>query len=408
MNLCLKCKGRKWCGKNCEILKKFSFKTFNLLKNDFEGTSPPSVFISSKDSYPKMNIGILSLNTQKENAWIYDSPNFWSKENIPSNQIIRFRKNLINSRQLSNSFEARNPNRLLSIIQEIGMSNFKTEVELKLSNLNKKIDFDYHHLPSGPYGNIKEAKLISNAKIPKIVEKVYYDSDLKSLEGLKELYKQGLDEHYLAKILSVGVTGLKSKRKFVPTRNSITAIDDNLGKFLLEKIRNYPIIDSYKMYFSGHLGNYYLIILFPEIFSYELFEIVFPKTTWNLENSIEIMTDYEDYYGRKNYAEETAGGYYAARLPILQFLDKIKKQASILAIRFVLPEYDIPLGVWVCRNSVRKSLENLKEIFFSKEEIINNALNLIKNKYNFDISEILSKSKLLTESKQQSRLNKYF
>ena len=56
-------------------------------------------------------------------------------------------------------------------------------------------------------------------------------------------------------------------------------------------------------------------------------------------------TDYENYHGRKNYATSTQGGYYAARLPILEYLHSIKKQASVLVFRLELASYWAALGV---------------------------------------------------------------
>ena len=35
-------------------------------------------------------------------------------------------------------------------------------------------------------------------------------------------------------------------------------------------------------------------------------------------------TDYENYYGRKEYASTTAGGYYTVRLAILEKLKEMK------------------------------------------------------------------------------------
>jgi len=403
-SLCVKCKGKGLCGKQCPILAKLGTGVREInpeLKQEFEGSSPPSVFIGSKLEYPAVNVGIMSLPEIKENAWIYDSPNSWSKEEISSSQIIGFRKSLINSRFKSDVFSIRKETRLLRMIQEVGMASIQADIEVKLDKKPQaKIEFSDHVLPMGPSAQLKNLKIVSNTKISPFIEKVYFDTDLKSVDALNYLYEKGFDEHSLSQLLSVGATGLKKDRKLVPTRNSITAIDDTLGKSLLVKIRDYNLIDDYTIYFGGHLGNYYLILCFPEIFSYELFEMSFPKTTWNPTSRIEIMTDYESYKGRKDYAEETSGGYYAARCSLLQHLEGIKRQASVLALRFVLPEYDVPLGVWVCRNSVRKSLSSPPVHFKTKEEMLKYAENFILEKMRFNIKGIFSQSKILKEIKQ--------
>ena len=409
---CVKCRGRGWCGKPCKILAKIKVNTRKIddsFKQEFSGSSPPTVFIGSKLTYPNVNVGIMSLPEIREDTWLYDSPNYWSQENINPKQIINFRQSLINSRFKTKVSDIRKNNKLLKLMQEIGMTSLQSDIEIKLNKKPKlKLDFDSHILPMGPSAQLRNIKILTNPKIPQFIDKVYFDTDLKSIEAIKYLYKKGLDEHQLSQLLSIGITGLKKNRKLVPTRNSITAIDDSVGKNLLTKIRDYKMINNYALYFGGHLGNYYLILFFPEVFSYELFEIVFPKTTWNPLSKIQVMTDYETYHGRKNYAEETAGGYYAARLPILQHLYALKKQASVLVLRFVLSEYNVPLGVWVCRNSVRKSLSSQPIYFETKEDVLKYTESFIANKLKFNIKDILNQSKILNEIRTQLKLSHYF
>ena len=264
--LCVRCKGRGYCGKKCIILEKLKIQVREIgsLKKEFEGSSPPTVFIGSKLTYPAVNVGIMSLPEKEKDAWLYDSPNYWSQEEINSKQIIKFRTSLINSRFQAKVFDIRKDNKLLKLIQEIGMTSLQSDVEIKLNKKPKpKIDFDYHILPMGPVAQLKHIRLITNSKIHQFVDKVYFDTDLKSAEAMKYLYNKGLDEHHLSQLLSIGITGLKKNRRLVSTRNSITAIDDTIGKYLLSKIRDYKIINNSALYFGGHLGNFYLILFFP-------------------------------------------------------------------------------------------------------------------------------------------------
>jgi hypothetical protein len=148
-------------------------------------------------------------------------------------------------------------------------------------------------------------------------------------------------------------------------------------------------------------------MLFPDIWEYELFEIYLPKSSWNPSDRIKASTDYEGNSGRKEYAYETAGGYYASRLPILSYLESIKRQASILVIRIETPSYWAPLGVWVVRESVKKAMK--KNIKFSDEkEFIDNSIKIAKIKYNLDISFLIRKSKIIHKKKEQKKLNDFF
>jgi hypothetical protein len=231
------------------------------------------------------------------------------------------------------------------------------------------------------------------------VHKVYYDTDLKANDAIIYLYKNRFDENFLSRILSVGNVGVGKNRKLVPTRWSITATDDLLGKHLTNEIKKYNET-NYTAFFSSYLGNYYLILCFPEVWSYELFEM-------HVSNPNNFMTDYEPYEGRKYYAEETAGGYYTVRLAILEKLNEIKKQSSILALRFITGDYTLPLGVWVTRESARKAMSAKPIHFSSKELMLEYAKKLVKKKFNFDLDNILKKSVLLRNMKEQSKLVRF-
>ena len=54
--------------------------------------------------------------------------------------------------------------------------------------------------------------------------------------------------------------------------------------------------------------------------------------------------DYELLSGRRSYAKDLEGAYYAARLPVLEYLRHVRRQAGAVVLMEVYPEW-IPLGV---------------------------------------------------------------
>ena len=408
MNIqCLKCKGKGYCGRAfCPILAKSNaiFKVRDALtKEEFLGSSP-TPFVGHH-GYPYLNIGILSTQETKENTWEYDAPKYWAEHNYQIPAIIDFRSALINSRFKAH---AQDKNKLLSLSQEIGMSEKPVDVEVNLKEKPRfRLNTDAYTMPMGPNASLQKAEITSNIKIPQKVEKVHNDIDLKANDALLYLYENNFDENFLTKILSIGTIGLKRNRKLVPTRWSITATDDAIGKNLIENIKHLNEID-YKAYFGNYLGNYYLILTFPGPWTYELFETYLPKTSWNTENKINFMTDYENHYGRKTYAENCAGGYYAARLPILEKLKQTKRKGTILALRFITGEYAVPLGVWVVREAARKAI-NSKPITFSDQNLmLKYAKELVKNKFSYDLENLLKHSQIMKNLRDQTRLSKFF
>ncbi len=374
-------------------------------KIDFQGSSP-APFIG-KFGYPLVNIGVLSPQFSGDTSH-YDSPRLWSKGNFAVGQIASMRYGLVNSRSQANVKEIRKGGRFLDIIREVGMAKNAVELEVNLKQA-PQLQFkpEKEIIPFGPQAAIKSARITANAQVDSRVERVVSDTDLKAAPAILSLYKKGFEESVLNKLLSVGGVGLKENRKLVPTRWSLTAVDDTIGKQLISEIKDF-LVGEYQAYFGGGWGNYYLILFFPEIWSFELFEtyLASPVNPWS-KNGYMYSTDYEGYEGRKNYAEETAGGYYACRLPILEKMKELKRQGSCLALRFITPEYNVPLGVWVCREAARKSLQE-KPISFSDQSLmVTYAEELIKRKFGFDLNLLLKGSKSLQNRKQQKRLSEF-
>ena len=398
-----------------EVIKKISelgFKYKNLRNvSKLDSNSPPSVFIGSKLKYPLVNVGILSPLERDEDAWVYDDAKYWANNNFQINDILRLRDSLLNSRFHSQVQDTRSQgtgNKFVQIAQEIAVASQPVDVEIELKHrLNVNRQTDKVLTPHGMHAGLKMAKITGNVKIHQKVDKVMND-EIKANEGIEFLYKNNFTEYTLSKILSVGVLGLKKNKRLVPTRWSITATDDSIGKFLLKRVRENQIIEDYQLFFGEFLGNEYLIALLPDVWSYELFELYLPGSSWNPSHEIKASTDFEDYYGRKEYAFSTAGGYYASRLPIIEYLNSIKRQATVIAIRLETPSYWAALGVWVVRESVRKAIERGAIKFRDLNETLESLKKIGKIKYNYDAENILKKSKLLNQVKTQRKLGEWF
>ena len=371
-------------------------------KQHFSGSSP-APFIG-RIGYPYINVGVLSPQISG-NTNHYDSPKQWSSTNANIGEIASLRYGLVNSRM---KMQVKGISKFRSITQEVGMARKAVEMEIKLTkppslNLNN----DSLIKPFGPSSTIQKARVTENVTVDTRVERVVDDTDLKANKAILSLYKKGFEESSLNKLMSVGNVGIGKNRKLVPTRWSITAVDDTVGKDLIDEVKKLPIGDFY-IHFGGGWGNYYLLLYFPEVWSYELFETYLqsPVNPWSKQGHM-YSTDYESFKGRKTYADETAGGYYACRLPVLEKMRNNKRQGSCLALRFITSEYNVPLGVWVCREATRKSIESNPILFQSQEEMISYAIEFIYQRFNFDLNLLLKESKLLQEKKHQKKLSEF-
>ena len=83
-----------------------------------------------------------------------------------------------------------------------------------------------------------------------------------------------------------------------------------------------------------------------------------------------IATDIEGPVGRKSYASNTVGGYYAARLAVQEKLLQMRRKAAVVAFREVGKGYAIPLGVWQVRENMRTALKNLVRRFDNLDQAL--------------------------------------
>jgi len=407
---CIKCKGanpEKYCGKVfCPVIAKANarFKVKQgIEKDNFFGASP-APFVG-RFGYPNINLGLLSPMRTGDDVWEYDAPKWWAQHNYDIDQVLNFRSELVNSRD---KVHIRDEAKLIEIGQDVAMSSKPVDVEVKLKQKPKfRVQLFDINEPMGPNAELEKVNIAENPKIDTRVWKVFDDTDLKAANALGYLYKKGFDENFLQKILSVGTLGVKFHRKLVPTRWSITATDDTLGKMLYSEIMDYNEHD-FAAYFGDYLGNYYLILIMPGPWSYELFEMYMPKASFNPTEKVQYSSDFEFHKGRKTYAENCTGGYYTVRLAILEKMKQLKKKGTCIVLRFITGEYALPLGVWVTREASRKTMQNKPIFFEDKELLLKYAKALIKKKFGYDIQHLLDDSKILKFQKHQKTLGEFF
>lgn len=364
------------------------------------GASPPAVFVGSS-SYPKVLAGPLIPPLVKENeAAFLEKPADWGQ--LAIEDIISMRSSLVRANTSFNVKEAlKRENPLLLKAQELALSKTPIDTEAWFFKAPKQeLKFDSILTPMGPGGLIKNFEIAENPKVPKKVDYLVYDTDALAKEAALELYQSDVAPEQISRLFSIGLLG--KKRKLVPTRWSITAVDDLTGKDLSEKIKDYPWLSEIRLFSGTHFGNHFEILFLPRSYAFELIEAWLPKTVWSGESSW-IGADREGLGGKKGYSP-LAGGYYAARLPVLEYLHNIKRQASVFLLREITPEYWAPLGVWVVREGVRQALLNPPEIYSS----LGAAINTLSGRIQTPKAEWMQKAKMLSDFRFQTTLDAFF
>ncbi|ODS43121.1 MAG: hypothetical protein MSIBF_06500 [Candidatus Altiarchaeales archaeon IMC4] len=394
---CLICKGgRLLCGlPSCPILDKINIQVpcQEKLSESMFGPAP-SIFVGWKN-YPDVFTGPMAA-LSPENAQVLDDPGKWYGAGFAD--IIRMRSLLVRTKIKQN---VRAKTKIIEDSQEIALAVNPTDVEIDfVKKPAYSLGFSTMSQPMGASGILKKLRLAENPKIPKGVDYVVSD-DLNSTDAVSKLRDMGFDVYYLTNVLASGVLGADERKKLVPTRWSITAIDDMLAKVLMERVRQYPQINEFMVYTNTYLENHFEVLLIPGNWEFEQFEAWAPKTLWTMANDQPVIQqDGEGFEGRTDYAINEGGGYYAGRFAAAEAMDRMGRQARVVIFREIYETYIMPVGVWEVRENVRHAFMNKPKKFAALDE----ALKDIGSRLRIPTDEYVKRSEVL----RQKRLSDYF
>ncbi len=387
------------CGKKeCPLLVRYYslLRKKGAMKREIYGSTPPGVFVG-RYGYPKVNVGPL-IPPEIGDTEYMDIPENWLGMDI--HEFVDMRTSLIRGMKKVDVHAARDPDYFLIDLQELSMSSKHVDTETIFEKIPRvRVIAGSEVQPYGPMAPLKKIAH-GNIRVNPRIEKVYYD-ELRAGDAIIKLYHEGVRVSLIQKSFSMGTMGIE--RKIVPTRWSITAVDDTISKHLVTRVKENPIIDESMVFLSHKMGNIFAVIFLPRAWSYELVEAWYPGTLWNPYGNHTFMVSSHEYYeGRREYAE-IGGCYYAARLAVSEKLLEIGRQAMVIVLREAQPDYLMPVGVWHVRENVRNALRQQPSKFQEEKDAVEYALSLfhIPRRYWFEGSH------LLRDLKHQRRLEDF-
>jgi hypothetical protein len=325
------------------------------------GSTAPSVFVG-RASYPSVSAGLLAPVGDEDDAEQYVTSGKWYQQGYSIDDVFQRRTGLLNSTRRSNVDVDDVWDGFVGTQREVAIADRPVDVEL---GLDERPGFDLDGslediaAPRGPRASAESASLTENPHVPRAIEKTLSDDDWRAEGAMAYLYRKGFDVYDINNVLSVGALGQGDNRRLVPTRWSITAVDDTVGKYLRGTIRNAPSIDQTLVWHNSYIGNDYWVIATPGDWEFELVELKAPGSIWNPDpnGQLYMAADSEGFEGRTDYVDETSGAYYASRLGVLEELADRGRQAKVFVIRHATNEYWAPVGVWQIRESVRDAFD---------------------------------------------------
>src|SRR5467141_3357950 len=354
------------------------------------GSSPPGVFVG-RFGYPKVFVGPM-VPPVSGDAEILDTPEWWMGKGF--DEIVDFRYSLLRGYSKANVFDAHKGSRLIETLQDVAMMTRPVDAELILVRPPRKIlDLREDSQPFGPIAPLASFRTGNSTS-----------------------------DHRIQKAFSLGMFGENNRRKLVPTRWSITAIDSNLSLRLMARVREHPFIDEYRVYQYSYLDNTYVGILTPESWRFEWIEAWFEPellaTSFpdvNMSTDVEksgyvsadghqpvMLGDSEGFRNRKTYAKP-GGCYYSARLAVSEYLDGIGRQAGAIMLREIHPGYIMPVGVW----NVRESLRALFKTRFEPFDSMDAAMNYVSTIFEIPKRGWIENSALLQKAYFQRKISEF-
>jgi len=277
------------------------------------------------------------------------------------------------------------------------MSETPTDTELVLKKKPYvRINLLTRSSPHGPSGVVERLSLASNPDVPRQIDKVVSDTDLPANEGAQSLYQNGISQQHIVRMFSIGLLGTSRSRRLVPTEWSITAIDDILAKDLRRKVSDYPRLDEFRLFSARSVGNNVHVLLLPTSWMFEALE------GWLTGPRPEVFGDYELNKGRKDYPTNIARAYHASKLPVLEYLDRNRRQAGAIVFLEVTREW-VPLGVWRFRELARRALTGNPSRFTNIEDALGEARKRLLIPYR----NWVEASRLLSYYKAQKQLSQW-
>jgi hypothetical protein len=374
-----------------EIKKKLEKNWIRFIKENsakfslgrIDGSSPPSLFVGSY-GYPKVRIGPM-IPPLHGDTTILDRTELWTGKSIE--EIANYRLSLVLGTLNVNIHDI--SSRYVEDLQELAMSERPAESEATFEKkpladveIQKELRIDHEAPPFGPAAPLRAFK-VSSLSADQRIEAAYYDTDLRAADAMMTLYRHRVEMSIIHKVLSMGMLGVKKKRKLVPTRWSICATDDIISDMLVKEIEMNPTIDLFEVTRYAHLANYYSVILIPaDMWSFEMIE------SWFTSRG-QMATDSDNEDARApNHNPTIAGAYFAARLAVAEQLARRHKKAAAIVLREIHPQYIMPLGVWQIRQGVREALKRPPQKF----ERFDDALSFACSYMSLSKNEVVQKS----------------
>jgi hypothetical protein len=350
MSICVKCQGRKLlCAlPKCPIGDRISVFKLALSKAsgaEVFGSSPPAAVVGER-GWPRVAVYLGEPpDVFGDEAQRYDDPRLlWG---LPLEEIARLRSYVtFGVRRAKTPWE-------LGELPYVAVSARPVDLEMKFAKPpSPQVLFDLREKPMGPRAPLERARVVENPAVPRQLDRLAAE-DVAAGEAAVELYARGVDLYIVQRAFALGLLGARHRRRLVPSRWAITAVDVAVGNWLAARVRDLPEVSHTLYGYGEYLDNRYLVVVRPGPLRFVYLE------RWQSGGRTAEVLVKEDVRGVRTTLD---GGFEAARLAVLEKLLALGRMGSVAVVRWIGEGYYVSVGNWQIRETIRRiSLKRLDE-----------------------------------------------
>lgn len=373
-SICAKCQGRKMlCGlPRCPILERiraFKASLFRIRGRDVFGATPPSAVVGEA-GWPRVRVYIGEPpDVGGDDARAYDHPELlWGKD---LEEILRLRSYMaFGFREASSPWS-------LGELPLLAVSQRPVDLEMRLARPPvPRLEFDLRERPMGPRAPLESVRIAGNPAVPRALDRAMND-DMPAGEAAVDLYRRGVDLYAIQRAFALGLLGHRHRRRLVPSRWSITAVDVAIGDAVAAEVRHMPEVSQLLYGYAEYLDNRYLVAVIPGPLRFYYLE------RWIHGGRAAEIEVAEDPRGRRSAMD---GGYEAARLAVLERLAAMGRRGTVAVVRRIGEGYYVSVGNWQIRETLRRlELRPMDEDYRRYVELVGrDPLSLVKTSRRID------------------------
>ncbi|MCU7788765.1 hypothetical protein ODS41_12660 [Pyrobaculum sp. 3827-6] len=329
------------CGlPRCPILERVravKSSMFRIRGREVFGATPPSAVVGEA-GWPRVRVYIGEPpEVWGEEARAYDDPRLlWGRG---LEEIIRLRSYMAFGYKTSvGPWE-------LGELPLLAVSERPVDVEMRLArDPAPGVRFDLRERPMGPRAPLERVRIGGNPAVPRPLDRLTSD-DVAAGEAVVELYRRGVDLYIIQRAFSLGLLGAGHRRRLVPTRWGITAVDVAVGDYLAGRVRDMPEVDGALYGYGEYLDNRYLVAVVPGPLRFFYLE------RWVYGGRVAEIEVVEDPRGRRSTVD---GGFEAARVAVLETLAALGRRGTVSIVRWIGEGYYVSVGNWQIRETLRR------------------------------------------------------